>query len=277
MPAPVVRQDDVWVRREARDRVLAREQAKSSEAFRQRCFERQREGQELQQQRRAQSRIDFGAAQHAWKLAHSKERVERNRVRRESIAEIEKAREATRAEAKKAEAEQVENSRQLVGALHQRKQMQRVQQLERKLHQMRLTANQSWRREVDAEESTRQERMRAEREVAAIAMRAHVRDETEYATQVEQEARRRARVEIETNARRKAERERRRARMRAKEAERGRDANIHYLNTHGDRLHWNPPLFEHTLEDGDGRWPYPMPPPKEYIPGMNYDLLTYQA
>ena len=135
----------------------------------------------------------------------------------------------------------------------------------------------TWRTEWEAEqERTAEARQKAHREATARAMRARAASAARSSATAEGEFRMRGEWHIAVAQRREAARQQRRAAMRRERAEAGREDNILYLNTHGDRLHWDPPRFEHTLEDGDGRWPYPMSVPVEPLRGGPPGARTFQ-
>jgi hypothetical protein len=272
MPAPQVRQDALWARRAAEEKARAKELAKAREELRNRCHANQlHENRQHKLERKRQNRV-WDATQRASTARSSRDHEEQLRVRDEALLEIERQRLRKRKEEEEHEAKLRAAGRLKVEELLYESFTQTMIQLQNKFDRLRMTwaANPNAKAELQAMEDDRMQRLKVDQEAAAQAMRSEVADFHTYVAKAERASRRRARERIEGDAARRAARETVRYNVRRREAERKREANIHYLNTHGDRLHWTPPLFEHTLADGDGRWPYPMDHPKEPVPGVNW-------
>ena len=271
MPAPSVRQDWLWAKHNELDQLRERERRKACETLRQRCLANEKAEREQKVQQRRENEETWKAAQIAQLRAENIERSLSARIRGTSIVENEHKRLAARREAQEREASVHDNCKKLSRKLLRRECAESYHKQAMR-HESKCDASESthswsigWWRNT-SEEKAREEAIRKmEREASEVAMRRAERADKERALKAEAESRRRAQDETARQIQRQKVRQAMRARLKAKEAEAGREANIHYLNTHGDKLHWDAPYFKHTLEDdGDGRWPFPMPPSKDF-------------
>ena len=263
MPPPVVRQEELWAWRAAREKVDAQEREVAGQELRRQCLARMKEERERQVKLQEEDRKRWRVAQQARRKAEKMERAQSARGRRTGVAAIEKARQAFREENEEREQSAHDEGKKLLYSLRQR------DWADWEVSQARKAAGRSfnpfcnWQEEA-AEAARIEGRKKIEREAANKVMREQEQIAQERIVKAEAESRRRAQAELSRQQQRQQARVALRAKLKAKEAEAGWEANLHYLNTHGDRLHWETPVFKHTLEeDGDGRWPFPMLPPKE--------------
>jgi hypothetical protein len=268
MPPPVVRQDALWEHRAMKDRQEELSRQAASEELRERCLARQQE-QELQLRlQQAEDKHRWQAVQGARRAAKKSERAQSARGRNKALSEIEKLRKATRDDADAREACNKNEGRHLVCILRERDwddfyKKRRAQRERAKAGTSGVHALHHFEEETKAMTENRQ---KLERELVELRRREQHRMALDRQASAEAEACRRAQVEMMRQQDRQKARAAMRAQLKAQEGKAGWDANLHYLNTHGDRLHWDPPFFKHTLEeDGDGRWPFPMLPAREPI------------
>ena len=220
--------------------------------------------------------MQWEAVQASHAAAEKQERSSKGALRRTVLADMYKKQYAKRAEVEREEEHLKAKAQLRMRAINEHFASQ--QKLSRELRRIHSFdgGRETWRQWEAAQEQNLEDRKKAIRNAAAQQTRAVERRSMESAVKAEQEFRRRGEEHLAVQQQRRAERLSRRSMMRRASAEAGREANIHYLNTHGDRLHWNPPLFTHTLEDGDGRWPYPMRVPVEPTSGGPPESRTFQ-
>ena len=276
MPAPSVRQDWVWARQERQERARKAEQASSFEQFRRAHLSKTRGEQKQQDRIRIEAKAQWEAVQAAHAAAEKQERSSKGALRRTILAEMNKKQNAKRSELARAEEQLTARAELRMNAINEHFVSQ--QKLRRELRRIHSSdgGRETWRQWEAAQDQSLEDRKKDIRDAAAQRMRAEDRRSMESAVAAEKEFRRRGEEQLALHQNRRVERLSRRRAMRRESAEAGREANIHYLNTHGDRLHWNPPLFTHTLEDGDGRWPYPMGVPVEPTSGGPPESRTFQ-
>ena len=242
MPAPPVRQDHVWERRELEDRKHAREQAIQSAKFRREHLARVRAEEEFKQRQRDEAKEDFDHAQEALMLSARNERKNQNRFRAQALAAIDAAKQRTLSEGKVRQVLLLAHETKMAVDLNEIEHWQSIARMRQAAQRQNMSERAEFRRYEQEREREAEERRRAAREEIVQQVQASMQHSRERAAAAERESRRRATTELVVQQRRQTERARMRARIRRNEAERGRERNIHYLNTHGDRLHWNPPV-----------------------------------
>lgn len=287
---PSVRHDGAWARQAKQERLVANEQAHASELLRQHLLSKQHaaQRQRLQLRREQESMRESRLAKEAQLIArddayahHVRDSQMRFIARSNEINSRPSKRAATRkALAMNCGATQSEHRRADVPVLALNEIDELGMRAAASLYTypssrgmpssrsslVRSPALSSARSTTSLEARVAMEQREAQRaldverrkdEAVITAARAKERAERAQAAKDELNGRRYQRVEMAQTTQRQAERERQRSRLARDVAEQGRLDNIHYLNTHGDRLGWTPHSF-HKKEDGDGRWPYPI-------------------
>ena len=267
MPAPTVRNDTLPKKREAKERRERTEQSRQNAELRSYCLSRAEEKKQWQAHMKAEEKAQWEIRQQARLEAEAQERELQRLKRGEIVEKIDSARRDRRVEAELLDYKALKNRHNLEAMFMRGEEHRRTQSpVSARMKKAQYQADMERRRREADEECAVEVRKRGVREAEAVVRGAEMHISHERAAKAELEASRRAKVEMSATARRQAERQRMRAKMRSKEADAGWEANLHYLNTHGDKLHWEAPCF-HDAADGDGRWPYPLANPQEPIVG----------
>lgn len=276
MPAPSVRNDWVWARHERQERKAKADQARQFALMQRQHLAKGRAEVRHEEHRKRGEEKRWQAAQTASEAAAKKERKAKRALRETVLADMQREAKQRAEEFKRQEELVRQRAERRTNAINEdREDASWLAQALRWMH-AKSGEKEGWREWEAEQERTAEARQKAHREATAQAMRARAASAARSSATAEREFRMRGEWHIAVAQRREAARQQRRAAMRRERAEAGREDNILYLNTHGDRLHWDPPRFEHTLEDGDGRWPYPMNVPVEPLRGGPPGARTFQ-